>query len=175
MGLDFAFTYYSEGYELKRSNNVLSFILKGCYSFTGGTIPDHLKTLQIQSVTDNSNFGNPEYKIDLEIAITNNFIKDNSFELSAADSDAKLSVSISSIIETTNTVSPGELESEKKITLTCSVEYYDNVNKKQIWKKNFSSYGLFDINQAFTARNETIQIVINQIAEDILLAVVSGW
>jgi PIN domain nuclease of toxin-antitoxin system len=154
---------------------ILSIALTGCYSFTGGTIPEYLKTLQIQSVSDYSNFGNPEYKIDLETAITNNFIKDNSFELSENTADARLSVSIASIIETTNAVNQGELESEKKITLTCSVEYYDNVKKKQIWKKNFSSYGLFDVNQAFTARNETIQIVINQIAEDILLSVVSGW
>ena len=154
---------------------VLSLLLKSCYSFTGGTIPEHLKTIQIQSVTDNSNFGNPEYKIDLETTITNNFIKDNSFKLIDNDGDAILSVSIFSIVETTNTIGSNELESEKRITLTCSVEYYDNVNKKQIWKKNFSSYGLFDINQAFTARNETIQEVIKQISEDILLAVVSGW
>ena len=153
----------------------MSFMLWGCYSFTGGTIPEHLKTLQIQSVTDNSNFGNPEYKIDLETELTNLFIKDNSFKLAEDVGDAKLSVSILSITEVTNAVSPGELESEKRITLTCSVEYYDNVNNKQIWKKNFSSYGLFDVNQAFTARNETIKIVIKQVSEDILLAVVSGW
>jgi len=154
---------------------VLSIVFYGCYSFTGGSIPAHLKTLQIQPITDNSNFGNPEYKIDLETELTNIFIKDNSFKLAEDIGDAKLSVSISSIIETTNAVNPGELESEKRITLTCSVEYYDNLNKKQIWKKNFSSYGLFDVNQVFTARNETIQIIIKQIAEDILLAVVSGW
>ena len=154
---------------------IISIILTGCYSFTGGTIPEHLKTLQIQSVKDNSNFGNPVYKIDLETALNNNFIKDNSFKIAESDADAKLSVSISSIIETTNTVGQKELESEKKITLTCNVEYYDNVNKKQIWKKNFSSYGLFDVNQAFTARNETIEVIIKQIAEDILLAIVSGW
>ncbi|MCL2040092.1 MAG: LPS assembly lipoprotein LptE [Bacteroidetes bacterium] len=149
--------------------------LYGCYSFRGGTIPEHLKTLQIASVIDNSNFGNPEYKIDLETEITNNFIKDKSFDLSDEDSDAKLSVSITSIVEAVNSVGQGELEQERRITLSCSVEYYDNVNKKQIWKKNFSSYGLFDINQAFTARDETIKVVIKQIAEDILLAIVSDW
>jgi outer membrane lipopolysaccharide assembly protein LptE/RlpB len=147
----------------------------GCYSFRGGTVPEHLKTLQIVPVIDNSNFSNPEYKIDLETELTNSFIKDRSFDLSDEDSDAKLSVSINSIVETVNSVGQGELEQERKITLTCSVEYYDNVNKKQIWKKNFSSYGLFDINQAFTARDETIKVIIKQISEDILLAIVSDW
>jgi outer membrane lipopolysaccharide assembly protein LptE/RlpB len=112
----------------------LFFILwiSGCYSFTGGTIPSHLKTLQISSVVDQSGFGNPEYKIELEHSITNNFLRDNSFELAETTGDAKLSISIMSIIEATNTVGTGELETEKRITVTCSVEYYDNVNKKQI-------------------------------------------
>ena len=149
--------------------------LVSCYSFTGGTIPPHLKTLQIASVTDNSGFGNPIYKVELETAITSNFMRDNSFQIEETGGDARISISIVSIIETTNTVGAGELESEKRITMTCSVEYYDNINKKQIWKKNFSAFGLFDINQAFTARNETILVVIEQIAEDILLGVVSGW
>jgi hypothetical protein len=34
---------------------------------------------------------------------------------------------------------------------------------------------LFDVNQAFTARNETLQVIFTQLAEDIMLAVVSGW
>jgi len=150
-------------------------LLTGCYSFTGGTIPPHLKTLQINPVIDQSNFGNPAYKIELETSITNNFLRDNSFEITEATGDARLSISIISISETTNSVGAGELESEKRLTVNCSVEYYDNINKKQIWKKNFSSYGLFDVNQAFTARNETILIILEQIAEDILMGVVSGW
>jgi hypothetical protein len=147
----------------------------GCYSFTGGSIPSHLKTLQINSVTDQSGFGNPNYKIDLETEITNNFMKDNSFELADNVGDAKLTVTISSITETTNTVGTSELETERRLTVNCSAEYYDNVMKKQIWQKSFSSYGLFDVNSAFTARNETMQIILKQVAEDIMLAVVSGW
>ena len=154
---------------------VFSIILFGaCYSFTGGTIPPHIKTLQIATVIDQSGFGNPQYKIDLETALKDGFSRDNSFEIIDLNADAILTVSILSINETTNTVSSGELETEKRITLSCSVEYYDNVNKTQIFKKSFSSYGLFDINQAFTSRTETISVIIEQISEDILLGVVSG-
>ena len=104
----------------------------GCYSFTGGTIPPHLKTLQISSVTDQSGFGNPAYKIELETTIINNFLKDNSFEITETVGDARLTITIVSISESTSTVSTDELETEKRITINCSVEYYDNVNRKQI-------------------------------------------
>jgi len=154
---------------------VLFVILQGCYSFKGGSVPAHLRTLQINSVTDQSGFGNPAYKIDLETAIFNNFLRDNSFEVVDGIGDARLTISIRSINESTQTVGAGELETERRITVSCEVEYYDNVLQKQIWKKTFSSHGLFDVNQAFTARDETIQIILRQIAEDIMLAVVSGW
>jgi len=158
---------------------ILCVIFNGCYSFTGGSVPAHLKTLQISSVTDQSGFGNPTYKIDLETEITNNFLRDNSFEVAEAIGDARLTISIKSISESSQTVNRddarGDLESERRITVSCEVEYYDNVNQKQIWKKSFSSYGMFDVNQAFTARDETIQIILKQLAEDIMLAVVSGW
>lgn len=155
----------------------IGFCFASCYSFTGGSVPSHLKTLQIQSVTDQSGFGNPEYKINLETALVNNFTRDNSFELTGtrAVGDARLIVSIISINETTQTISSGELETEKRVTVTCSTEYYDNVNKKQIWKRNFSNFGIFEVSQALTGRNEAIQVALVQLAEDIMLAVVSGW
>ena len=155
---------------------ILCVIFHGCYSFTGGSVPAHLKTLQINSVTDQSGFGNPVYKIDLEAEIINKFLRDNSFEVAEAIGDARLTISIKSISESNNTRDgASELETERRITVSCEVEYYDNVNQKQIWKKTFSSYGMFDVNQAFTARDETIQIILKQLAEDIMLAVVSGW
>lgn len=154
---------------------IVLFFLYGCYSFTGGSVPAHLKTLRINSITDQSGFGNPEYKIDLETHLTNNFLRDNSFELVETVGDAKLIVSIVSINEAIQTIGRGELETERKITVNCAAEYYDNVKRKQIWKKNFSSYAVFDVNQAFTARNEAILTVLKQLSEDIMLAVVSGW
>jgi hypothetical protein len=151
------------------------FSLAGCYSFTGGSIPAHLHTLQITSVTDNSGFGIPQYKVDLETNLIDIFTRDNSLELVDNSGDARLTVSISSILEATNTIGTSELETERKITVTCSVEYYDNVEQKKIWDKTFSNYGTFDVAQALTARDETIQVVLKQISEDIMLAVVSGW
>lgn len=152
-----------------------SILLGGCYSFTGGSIPSHLKTLEITSITDNSGFGNPAYKTELEQLIKENFIKDNSFDITENSGDAVLRISIASIQESVSSVSTGELETERKITVSCKVEYYDNVNKKSVWNKDFSSYGFYALQQTFTARNETVSVVLKQIAEDIMLSVVSGW
>jgi hypothetical protein len=107
--------------------------------------------------------------------LLNKFRSDGSFTLAERGGDARLSVSITSITDAINTVKPGELESEKKITVNCEVEYYDNVKKKQFWKKSFSNYGIYESANAQTARQEAIKTVLEHIADDILLSVISGW
>ncbi len=160
---------------LKSYVAIMLALLSGCYSFTGGSIPSHLKTLQILPVIDESGFGNPDNRTDLEAALLYNFRRDNSFELTEALGDAKLSVIIASIQEVTQTVNPGELETERRLTINCAVEYYDEINKKQIWKKTFSNYAIFPLSNALVARNEAAADILTRTAEDILLAVVSGW
>jgi outer membrane lipopolysaccharide assembly protein LptE/RlpB len=151
------------------------FILGACYSFTGGSIPEHLNTIYITSVTDNSGYGNPAYREMLFQLLVTRFQKDNSLKLVDRDGDAKLSVRIKSIKDEMQTVSASERETERKIVLTCEAEYYDAVKKKSIWKKNFSNYEIYDLNNAMTERERAINNALEQTTDDILLAVVSGW
>ena len=110
----------------------------GCYSFTGGTIPPHLKTLSIGNIGDNSGFGNPAYREALTTIVFDKFRRDNSFTITEYGGDARLTITISSILESVMTVeagSRGELENERKITVGCEAEYFDSVNKKTIPKE----------------------------------------
>jgi hypothetical protein len=74
------------------------------------------------------------------------------------------------------TVRPGEVESERRITVNCDAEYYDAVLKKSIFKKPFPRYNTYPISGAAQQeKDNAVQKALDQIAEDILLAVVSGW
>jgi len=154
---------------------VLMFLFSACYSFKGGSVPAHLKTIQIMSVIDNSGFGSPEYKVDLESELLDKFQKDGALKPVQEGADAKISVIITSIQEAVQMVGSGELETERKLTVTVSAEYYDNIHSKQIWKKNFSAYSSFDVNKASLDRKTAMENIIPQLAEDIVLGVVSGW
>ncbi len=149
--------------------------LAGCYSFTGSSVPEHLKTLQIAAVSDNSGYGNPKYKDKLSMLLFDKFKNDNSFALVERRGNARLNVVIASIRDEATVISPGELEKERKMTLSCSVEYYDAVKKKSIWKKSFSNYGVYEISNAVAGREEAVSSALEKISDDILLAVVSGW
>ena len=153
-------------------------LLTGCYSFTGGSVPPHLKTIYIATVKDNSGYGNPVYKQTLTQLLIDRFRNDNSFKVVDVGGDARLEVSIAGINDQPQTISTGTsgtLENERKITVNCSVKYYDAVKKKEIWNKRVSNYNIYDLANAQQARNEAVEEVLEQLSDDIVLAVVSGW
>lgn len=153
----------------------LTILMISCYSFKGGSIPEHLKSINILTVEDNSGYGNPNFKLTLTDNLIDEFESDNSLLVVNSSGDAELTVVISSINEASSSVSQAELESQRKITVTCKVTYYDNVKRKEIWKKDFSAYEFFDIANISTEKDEAVNTSLEQIAEDILFAVVSGW
>lgn len=150
-------------------------ILSGCYSFTGGSVPDHIKTIYIAPVADNSGYGNPRYAQLLATELTDKFSRENAISPGDMQSDAKILVTITSIRDETAAVKPGEVESQRKVTVSCSAEYYDAVNKKSFWKKTFSQFENYDVANIQTARDAAIEASVKSIADEILIAVVSGW
>lgn len=154
------------------------YIFQGCYSFTGGSVPEHLKTIYIAAVSDNSGYGNPLYKDNLTQLLVDRFRDDNSFKITETVGDARLSVSINTINDATLAVRSGRqgtLENERQITVNCSVEYYDALKKKSIWSKTFSNYSIYELANAQQARDEAVQLALEQLSDDIFLAIVSGW
>lgn len=153
----------------------LGLILTSCYSFTGGTLPEYMKTIYIGSVTDNSGFGKPSYKNDLTRLLLDKFKSDNSLRIVEDNGDSKLFVIIRDIQDATMTIKPGELESERKITVTCEAEFYDAVKKKSLWKRKFQNYSVYPVTDLQFGRDNAVTRAIDNISDDILLAVVSGW
>lgn len=150
--------------------------ISGCYSFTGGSIPEHLKTLQIAAVEDRSGYGNPTYRDVLTSLIFSNFRSDNSFKIVESNGDARLAVVIVRVTDVPQTVQANEIASGNKLTITCDVEYYDAVQKKQIWKQTVTAYNTYDVeSDAQGNRDKAARTVLTQTADDILLKVVSGW
>lgn len=155
--------------------SLIFLIMMGCYSFVGGSLPDHLKTLQIEPVIDQSNSGVPEFQTHLHDELIKKFKSDGSLKLEDNNADARLTVQITSIFESISQVNPGELEKERKVQVTCKVQFFDNIKKKMIWEKEFTNYSFYSVVDGFVGRNEAIRTSLNNNSEDILLSVISGW
>jgi hypothetical protein len=156
--------------------SILSIIfISGCYSFTGGSLPEHLHTIKIENIEDNSSYGKPLYRENLHQYITDEFNRDGSLKLVNNNGDCQLTVTITSINENSTSMSNQDLETERKLTINVSVDFFDNTTKKSILKKNFSNYANFDINNIEANREEAADKILKILAEDILFGVVSGW
>ncbi|GAB5465439.1 MAG: LptE family protein [Candidatus Kapaibacteriales bacterium] len=150
-------------------------ILTGCYSFTGGSVPEHLESIQIMPVVDNSGYGNPLFREELQNNLVEKFITDGSFSVAENNGDARLTASIASIRDQTIALSQGELETERKIVVTVKAEYFDAIERKQIFTRRFNNEQLYALSNPVLERNEAVIRALDQLSDDIRLAVVSGW
>jgi len=148
----------------------------GAYSFTGSSVPSHLKTIYIPVAQDKSIAAIPGLRETLTDDLIQRFINDNSLQVANATSaDATLDCIITSVTDVPAIVSAGEQINARKLTINVKVVYKDLVLKKTIFDQNFSSFGEYVPGQQVNEREEAIAVAVGHISEDILLAVVSGW
>ncbi|MGB9771846.1 MAG: LPS assembly lipoprotein LptE [Candidatus Kapaibacteriota bacterium] len=160
----------------KKFISLLFFLLtSGCYSFKGGSLPEHIKTISFAPIVDNSNYGNPQYRDMFINELIRKFQKDNSLKVIEGTGDSKLNITINSIRDETAFVKPGELEKERKITMEVTVEFFDAVKSKSIFNRKFSNYSIYSVAEIPSSRDRAIEDVISKLTDDILLATVSGW
>jgi hypothetical protein len=152
--------------------------LQSCsYSFTGSSIPPHLKTISIPVFSDKSGSGEFDLNRKLTNQLIQKFIDDNTLLVSdRLNSDSFLDGTIIALSDAPNVVSGGENVTSRRITVTVRVIYKDLVKKRQIFEKNFSNYGDYIVGGDITSvRKLAIDSAIDKITEDILLGVVSNW
>jgi len=148
----------------------------GAYSFTGSSVPSHLKTVSIPVAQDKSPSAIPGLRELLTDDLTQKFINDNSLQVSGmSGADATLNCIITRVTDAPAIVSAGDEISARKVTVVVKVHYKDLVMKKTIFDKEFTGFGEYVPGQSTNQREDALAIAVNNIAEDILLAVVSGW
>lgn len=146
-----------------------------CYSFRGGSVPEHLRTISIASVVDNSGFGDATFREYCTETLVRRFRNDNALQLVDDNGDARLTPVIMRIQERIQNVQSGDVEAERRIVVAIEVEYVDAVKDRTVWKKTFENFDVYDVNDAANDRPRAVREAIRRIVDDILLAVVSDW
>jgi hypothetical protein len=172
--------------DVKRTPNLIIFLFifltvinfTGCcvYSFTGASVPQHLKTIAIPIAEDRSGSGEPGLKELLTQQLIQKFINDNTLQVTEkVNADAELDCVILPLSDAPAVVSAGENVQTMKITINIQVTYKDLVQRKTIFDKKFSNFSNYPSGGTIDQRREAIQAAIDLITEDILLDTVSGW
>jgi hypothetical protein len=153
-----------------------SFTSCGVYSFTGASVPEHLKTIAIPIADDKSGKAQPGLRESLTNELIQIFIEDNTLQVAErTTANAILECTIVSLSDETAIVSAGENVTSRKIIIGVKVIYRDLVKRKVIYEKTFTNYSDYASSDPIEGRNNAINEAIKLISEDILLDTVSGW
>lgn len=150
----------------------------GCcgYSFTGASVPEHLKSVAIPVADDRSGFGEAGLRELFTNKLTQKFIDDNTLRVSdRVNANSALDCIISSISDVPAVITAGENVQTRRLTISVQVIFKDLVKRKNIFERTFSDYGDYNASGGITERKAAIEAALNKITEDILLAAVSGW
>lgn len=150
----------------------------GCcfYSFTGASVPEHLKTVAIPVADDRSGSGEYGLRELFTNELTQKFIEDNNLSLTDRTSaNSVLECIISSYSDAPAIVTAGENVETRRVTISVSVVYRDLVKRKTVYERTFSNYGEYPSGGSTDQRREAVEVAIDRITDDILLDTVSGW
>lgn len=151
-------------------------ILLGCtYSFKGGSVPPHLKTIAIPIAEDQSGYGDPALRDQFSTQLVQRFLNDNTLEMAdRGTADAVLEGVITDVKDAPSVVQAGEQVAQRRITVTVHVTFQDLKLRKKVWERDFSSWGDYPSTD-FTKRVEGITEAVRKLTEDILNETVAGW
>jgi hypothetical protein len=148
----------------------------GCYSFSGASVPPHLKTVAIPLMDDQSGFGEPGLRELVTNRLIERFISDNSLEIAdRLKADSILEGIITSVRDDPAVVLQGETVSSRRITITIKVTYQDLKLRKKVWEKQLSNWGDYETGAGAAERQAGIDAALEKLTEDVLRETVSGW
>ncbi|MCX6639885.1 MAG: LptE family protein [bacterium] len=155
--------------------------LSGCFRYSfSGAVPSHIKTVALPLFENKT----AEYGISEEITdkLTLAFQKDNTLKISSEqDADAILRgvlVKIDDVPYTYSGTGTGQNFDigEYKLSLTVSLEYYDQMKNEVIWKKDLSSWGTYNHQTGSPdERTQGFEQAIDKLTQDIVNLTISGW
>ncbi|MCK4715456.1 MAG: hypothetical protein KAT54_01490, partial [Candidatus Marinimicrobia bacterium] len=147
------------------------------YSFKG-TLPPHIKSVAIPVLTDRTAEFNIQQVVTDQIRI--GFIQENILKLAEEDNAHSVLYGTIQSIQDRPLVfkesESGEAVTEYRLTLKVEVEWFDKVEKKAIFKKQFTGYSEYDPTGATDRTRElALEESVDQIIEDIINSILAGW
>jgi hypothetical protein len=152
-------------------------MLPGCtYSFKGGSVPAHLKTIAIPIAEDQSGYGDPYLRNLFMQELIKLFTDDNTLQLTDRNTaDSILEGVVTDVKDAPEVLQNGEQVALRKITITVRMTFQDLKLRKKVWEKNYNAWGTYPSGGGLTQRNEGVQTAVKKITEDILNDTVAGW
>lgn len=146
----------------------------GCYSFTGSSVPAHLKTIAVALFDDQSGFGEAGVRERFTRKLIDLFTNDNNLEIAdKTTADSMLEGTVTAIRDEPSVITAGEQTMTRRVTVSVHAVYTDMKLRKKLWERDFSQWGEYA--PGVEMRSAAVDAAVQKISEDILIETVSGW
>ena len=151
-------------------------LLSGCYSFKGISIDPNISTFYVTLFDNFSSEAPPTLAQDFTEALRDKIRNESRLNLKDTDPDIDFTGSISGFRVTSEAPEPGETTSFNRLTITVAVEYVNNRDEENKWKRNFSYFENFEASQnLLNIQEQLINTINTQIVEDIFNYSFTDW
>ena len=145
----------------------------GPYSFTGSSIPSHIKSVAIPIFeNETAEFGIKEKVTD---ALLENFVSENILKISNKENaDSIIRGTIVRLTDVPFTFDENEIVQEYRVTIYLDLVWHDQVKNSDLFDGKINGWGVYPANSP-EERNEGIEKAIERLITEITNKTLSGW
>ncbi len=170
----------------RRAAGILSLVallalpLSGCgfYSFTGASVPEHLNTIAIPLVENNTTSPLTNLSDVLTQEMIDRFVGLTKLRLQPVEEEADV-VLTARLQQYTNqpaSVSANDRAALNRVSITVNVRYYDRVKDTELLSRSFTGSAEYDpLVAGLAGEEQAAQIALENVADDIFTAATSNW
>ncbi|MCU0430071.1 MAG: LPS assembly lipoprotein LptE [Cytophagaceae bacterium] len=152
---------------------ILTLLYSGCsvnYSATGGSIPDDVKTLYIQSFVNETGQGPATLGQNFTEKLKTYYLNNTKLKQVNGEGDWQLSGKITSFTVTPVALQQNETAGGNRLTITVNVVFVSAKNDKHQFTENFSFFSDFSQSQSLTqVEGQLVEIILDQIVRNIFI------
>ncbi len=153
----------------------IAIMIQGCYSFSGISFSQDVKTYYVEQFKTNADNAPPTLEQTLTEALKEKIRTESRLVFSDTEPHVEFKGSIVDFRVTSEAPQPGELTAINRLTINVAVEFKNTIDKKE-WKSNFSFFYDFSSSQDLASvQDEAIRVISNQLMEDIFNKAFTDW
>ena len=154
---------------------LIPFLLISCgpYSFSGSSVPGHIKSVAIPLFEDETaEFGIKEKVTD---ALLDNFIKENILRIAdKKNADSILQGTITRVSDTPYTFDENEDVQEFRVSISINILWYDQIKNVDLFEGGIVGWGVYSASSP-EDRADGLDQAVERLVTEIINQTLSGW
>ena len=148
----------------------------GCYTFSGISIPDDVKTFAVLPFDVRANNAPPTLSLAFTERLKDKVRNESRLQLIDTDPDVSFSGSITDFSVASVAPQPNERTAFNQLRISVNVKYESRKNEKNNWNQSFSYFTNYpSTTNLLSVQDQLIEEINNQLVEDIFNRAFTDW